>query len=473
MNEARERAIAWLNQAIDLVRTDPQTAYRLSCSAVMVDPSFADGWVFLGCALADLRQWPAAIAAFRKALDVPMGPEPGDMNPTLRHKALYQLGHWLMHNGEFDEAMAVTDRVIALNDDPAVDVPEQNRAFAHTNKGLIASHMYRPAVELASARRGYEMAPDNPQCELGLAFALLFQGQYAEGLKHFTARFPLKLPGYLNLPYPAWTGDEVPCLLVLCEQGLGDTLSFARFVAAAADRVGRVLFVAHPPLVTLLARTFAWHERIEVRPMDTTIPEADAWCSVFNLPVALGLTDAEIEGFTWSGVNVKPVEDRSWLTPGATRHIAIAWAGNPGNEIDRHRTVPLAEFFKLFRVPGVALYSVQVGEAVAELHASGAAGLIKDMSPWIRDARDTAGILNEMDLVIACESFVAHLAGAMSMECWVLLSRLGRDWRVSPFRPHRDALWCPKHRLFRQGESRLWEPVFERVVDALGDWAAR
>jgi hypothetical protein len=115
----------------------------------------------------------------------------------------------------------------------------------------------------------------------------------------------------------------------------------------------------------------------------------------------------------------------------------------------------------------VALYSLQVGERVADLHAAGMAALTRDLSPWLRDAQDTASVVRELDLVISIESFVAHLCGALGKECWVLLSHRGGDWRCG--RTGDRPLWYDRTRLFRQGADGEWGPVFERVVAALGE----
>jgi hypothetical protein len=160
----------------------------------------------------------------------------------------------------------------------------------------------------------------------------------------------------------------------------------------------------------------------------------------------------------------------AWKNPAAAIHVGIAYAGSPDNEIDKWRSIPVAEFLSLHRVPSVQLYSLQVGDRVADVHTIGAAGLIRDMSPWIKDARDTVSIMRELDLIVSVESFVAHLAGSIGKECWVPLSRNGGDWRCG--RSGDRPIWYDRTRLFRQGEDCRWEPVFEDIVQALGERVA-
>lgn len=258
-------------------------------------------------------------------------------------------------------------------------------------------------------------------------------------------------------------------LFVAADQGTGDTLSFARFVPLAAKRVTHLILQVQPEILNLLTDAFASIGNIQVVPLSLEMPHADAWCPIMSLPTALGLTTEEIRDAPQSWTvpfSVTRFDDKpQWMSPAANLHVAISFAGAAANDIDRWRSIPVTHFLELARVPGVQLYSVQVGDRVQDLHAAGAAGLIRDMSPWIKDARDTVKILAEMDLVISCESFVAHLAGAMGVHCWVPLSRNGGDWRCG--RRGLAPIWYEATQLFRQGPDASWPPVFDRIVAEL------
>ena len=461
----RETAIGYYNRALGLTAADPAMAYRHVCSAVAVDPTLADGWAFLGAALSDMGCLPASCAAFRKALACPRGDGAGDLTEAVRFKCLVQLGHRLIDNRCVTMAGLAEARGFTLDALGMGETPAEGRAFAYTNLSLIEGLRGVPDRERTLARIGFELCPE-PATELGLAFALLHNGHYADGLRHFDARFPHTLPSYLNLPWPRWDGGRSGTLLVMCEQGLGDSLSMARFVERAAQRADRVIFQVQPELLRLLARAFEGTPRVEVVPQDHVLPAVDAWCPVFSLPVALGLTDAEIEGARWGGLRAPPVENLSWKRKEAELHVAVAWAGAANNAIDPHRSIPFEALLPLCGIPGVALYSVQAGERAAELHGKGAAALISDMSPWIRDASDTAGILLEMDAVVTCESFVGHLAGALGVRTLLLCSRLGRDWR-SGARLDGKALWYPATEVVRQGDDCAWGPAVAEAVRRL------
>jgi hypothetical protein len=251
-------------------------------------------------------------------------------------------------------------------------------------------------------------------------------------------------------------------LFIVAEQGIGDSISYARFVPATRVRAKRVIFAVQPELVRLLSRVLPG---IEVVPYPKTFPAADAWCAVCSLPHILGLTDLEFEN-----APALPVPRLSppagWKSPGDRFRIGICWGGSKQNDIDKWRSLPGPEpFLGLYEVPGIELYSFQIGERAPELHTSGAAGLIRDLTPWIRDVADSAAILQEMDLVITVETFLGHLAGFMDVPCWVLDSYNGGDYRTG--RDGRKPIWYGKHRIFRQGPAAMWEPVWRDVKRAL------
>lgn len=464
--EARNKSIEFHNQAVQVVGSDKMQAYRLLCSAVTVDPSMAVGWYAMGNALADLKMIPASIAAFRRCLACPEGDLAGDLDAELKAKALVNLGHRLANAGSAEESEVVTAEAIRfLEANPELD--REGRAFAWTNMSLALSVQGRVGESLEFAKAAFEKSQE-PIIETGLAFAYLFAGDYALGLKHFEARFPYRLPAYLSYPYPRWDGERLSgTLFVAADQGIGDTLSMARFVPWAAGRVERVVFQVQPELLRLMAGAFAAWKNVVIEPQSTIFPIADAWCPVMSLPVAMGMTTDQIrdQPQIWVVPRAEMPIANGWKAKGARLHVGIAYAGSPLNEIDQWRSVEVTRFLELCRVTGVQVYSLQVGERTADLHAAGMAALVRDMSPWLRDALDTAAVMRELDLVVSIESFVAHLAGALGKECWVLLSRRGGDWRCG--RSGDRPLWYEKTRLFRQGEDGEWGPVFSRVVEAL------
>jgi hypothetical protein len=308
-----------------------------------------------------------------------------------------------------------------------------------------------------------------PAIEIGLAFAQMYQGKYREGLAHFEARYEYVLRHFLDYPYPQWRGDHNKIVAVMTDQGMGDVISFARFLPAVIERSAFVHIRVHPELVKLLKVQLQRYQNISIEPVPCPYPPADYWTTFMSIPTALDLSTEEIRNApALSCPDFRT--DPSWKSPDRDFHIAVTWTGSNANWINGHRSFPMEQLLELYRIPGIQLYSLQVdqgqpGEPSMQIHEKGAATLIRDMRPYIRDVTDTMAILREMDLVVTCESILGHIAGLMNMDCFIPYSYNGGDFRTG--RSEGPVLWYPKHRVFKQKSDALWEPVFERIILAV------
>jgi hypothetical protein len=155
----------------------------------------------------------------------------------------------------------------------------------------------------------------------------------------------------------------------------------------------------------------------------------------------------------------------SWKVSDTKLHIGIQWAGAKKNDIDQWRTLPLTEFLNLYKVPGIQLYGLQVDDHKQDLVSFCCESLVRDLSPWISDLVDTVSILNNLDMVICCESALAHIAGALNKEVWIPYSFHSHDYRLG--HDGSAILWYKNHRLFIQDRDMRWDRVFDRIVQAL------
>ena len=449
----RASAVQFYNQAVTAAQdsSNPnhlQIAYQLFSSACMTDPTLGQAFYQSGNNNSDLNCLHAAIANWRRALQC-------EMTDEERAKALVNLG-WRLHSlGREQEALEASRAAIAL---------QPNLALAWLNLSLIYGIMDDDIQSVLAARRAFELDPSDVHNEIALAFALLFAGSYQEGFKHFEKRFEWRLKNFLQFPYPKWEGEADRTVYLVADQGLGDTLSFARFVERACKRAKYVHAAVQSELLRVFMHAFAHIPNLNLLPQPHPFPAADCWTTFVSLPYALKLDDKQIRD--QQGIDLPYFQMPSnWKVPGRKLHIGIAWAGSPLNDIDKHRNIPVTQFFELYRVPDIQLYSLQVGERSKELQDAGGAALVRDLSPYLRDVCDTLSILRDLDLVITVESALGHIAGAANKECWIPYSFAGRDWRIG----NRDdrVLWYPKHRTFRQDEDMRWDGPFEMIEAAL------
>lgn len=437
------------------VPTNQDHAYQLLASACFADPAWGHAFYVNGCTASDLTRPHASVGLFRRALE-------GDLDVDERPKALTNLAWELMKIGGHREAVDHLHEALRLN--PKLSLPYMHLSMCHQIFG-------ETKIAVGYAKKCFELADPNdgqgyPIAEFQLAFALLFDGQYAVGLKHFESRFAARLHNFLSYPYPKWRGERDKTLFLVADQGLGDTLSYARFVRAAADRCRFIHMCVQSELRRVFEHAFRDLHNINFMPSPSNFPgDADAWSTFVSLPFALGLTDDEIK----AAPNIempRPPMPAHWKVPDRKFHVGIAWAGSPLNDIDKHRNIPIHHFMELLRVEGVQLYSLQVDAKKSDLNLWGFAPLIRPLDGYIRDVADSASLLQELDLVITVESALGHICSMCDRECWIPYSFLGRDYRLGA-NEQADRLWTPKHRVFQQSEDMRWESVFERIVGAL------
>ena len=429
-------------------------AYQLMASASYADPTWGHALYANACAASDLLRPHASTALFRRALEC-------EQTPNERHKTLTNLAWELMKIGGHKEAVDLLHEAIDL--EPQSPLPYMHLGMCHQTFGQMTTSVScaRKCLELTSKddTKGYAIA------EFQLAFALLFNGNYAEGLKYFEARFPARLPQYLLYPYPKWKGEHGKTLFLVADQGLGDTLSYARFVDLASKRCRYIHMCVQAELRRVFEHAFRHLPNINFMPSPSNFPgDADAWSTFVSLPFALDLSDEKIKSAPCIDVPRPPMSNQ-WKVSDRKFHIGIAWAGSPLNDIDKHRNIPIHHFVELYRVPGIQLYSLQVDQKKSDLNLWGFAPLIRDLSGYIRDVADTYSILPELDLIITVESALGHICSMGDHECWVGYSWLGRDYRAGPF--GEAHLWTPKSKFFQQTDDMRWEPVFDRIVEAL------
>jgi hypothetical protein len=263
---------------------------------------------------------------------------------------------------------------------------------------------------------------------------------------------------------PAWNGEAFPdrTLLLHWEQGLGDTLMFVRYASRVKRLGGRVLLLAQPSLADLVA-TCPGVDQVIVHLAD--LPSFDLQSPLLSLPrvfrTSLDSIPAEIPYLDVPGQvpNRQAIAAVLAAAHGRTR-LGIAWAGSPTHTRDKQRSLPVDALAPLGALSGVAWYSFQKDqEPPASLPG------VFPLAPLLGNFSDTAYALSGMDLVLAADTALAHLAGAMGIPTLLLLPYapdfrwlLGRD----------DSPWYPSMRLFRQPRPEDWSAVIRMVLRKLG-----
>lgn len=275
---------------------------------------------------------------------------------------------------------------------------------------------------------------------------------------------------------PRWTGGPAPAsLLVLDEQGMGDTLQFMRFLPRLVAGGTEVTFVTHRRLFSLIR---SMGVPLELRAMDVagSVAGIEAWTPLLNLPGAMGLQSADLE-MERPYIVAEPeriARWRDWLGTEGFR-VGIAWQGNPKAPVDAGRSSPLSALAPLASLPGVRLISLQHGVGTDQLAEVPFGSRITVPGPDF-DAGpdaflDTAALMMSLDLVVTVDSAVAHVAAALGRPVIFALQERDADWRWIPRQS--TTRWYPSATLMHQDRHGDWWSAFVKIADEVRRRAGR
>ena len=344
-------------------------------------------------------------------------------------------------------------------------------ATAWNNLGLALTACNRLPEAIESLRKAIALRPDFGQAHWNLALALLAYGQFREGWHEYDWRLRLpELAGSAPMPAtPRWSGEDVDgkTLLLVAEQGIGDTLQFARFAEPIAARGARVLMHAPERLSRLL---------MSVPGVNGVSGTSDAFASHdlhVPLPSVPGVLGIDVETIPTSvpylGIDEhrgRTVGDEVMRIAGRARKVGISWAGARHHSYDRRRSCPLARLSPLFETTGIAWFSLQKGAGEEEMATVANASRLACLDAR-NDIDGTAALIAAMDLVICVDTSIAHFGGALARPTWVLLP-FAPDWRWGM--SGTESVWYPTVRLFRQVQRGDWISVVTKVQASLADW---
>ncbi|WP_170295967.1 tetratricopeptide repeat protein [Azospirillum brasilense] len=475
---------AWHHLGVALQRIgDLDTAMALA-QAVALLPEDATARLNLGRAHYDAGRWDAAVAALRGALALdPANDDALELFAAARRRT----------NGE-GETVTALRRLLRLSPDTAngwyaLSLAEPGalgslrRALAlqpnHRNALSGLANRLRDRREVSASLRLHDRAvrlqPANAEARWNRSLARLLAGDLTGGWEDYEARwdvadFPTKPRG---LPQPLWSGEDIAGQTILLheEQGRGDAIQFVRYAPLAAARGARVLLEVGADLVSLF-RSLPGVERVFAR--GEALPAFDWQCPLLSLPRAFA-TRLETIPAAVPYLTADPARAAVWRErlvggqEGDGLKVGLVWAGNPHFAGDRERSPGLEALAPLLAVPGCRFFGLQVGPGHDDLERRAMPPSFTDLAPEIRDFADTAAIMASLDLVVSSCTAPAHLAGALGVPVWVLLSHTP-DWRWLLDRA--DNPWYPTARLYRQPRPGDWAEVTEEIAATLAERAA-
>ncbi|WP_144111527.1 tetratricopeptide repeat protein [Paraburkholderia sp. BCC1886] len=397
----------------------------------------------------------------------------------------YNLALTLHHHDCLDDAAVSYRRTLEL---------EPEHSAAHNNLGRV----YGDLGLLADAERHYRhaigLAPGNLVARNNLSMLLLATGRFDEAWPLFEDRWvsfkrsdgqPARVP--VQVPLPRWAGERWhdggiepratrQRLLVLHEQGFGDSLQFVRYLPLllGLGRFEKVAYVCPLPLRRLYEHSLCarWPGLVMLDAVPADLVEWDCYCPLMSLPMAFG-TRVDTIPAAAPYLQAETGRATAWRRrlealpqsqPSMLR-VGVVWAGgHSGIAVDRQRSLSFAQIAPLLAIPHIHWISLQKTDDLAKRPDTNPH--LTDWTDQLHDFADTAALISQLDLIISVDTSVAHLAAALGKPVW-LLNRFAGCWRWLNARD--DSPWYPTLRLFTQPARGDWHSVLARVAAALPD----
>ncbi len=361
----------------------------------------------------------------------------------------------------FDDACLAFDRAIELR---------PNYIEARSNKGAALYYAHRFDEAEVQLRETIRMEPDEPGPHYNLASMLLCQGRLLEGFQEYEWRWKTeKWPPMRDYKTrTVWQGERIDnqTLFVWHEQGIGDTIQFFRLISEVAKLNCEVEVEVQPELHRLLIASNGL-PNVRFHRAGEQPPPFDLHVPLLSLPRLLQVQYETMPAFK-PYLRPRGFELDDWrrklksLTPEKKRkkkRIGIVWKGNPKHPADYQRSMAWEQFRPIVdeHKDRFQFFTLQPGTEAG--HPA-----VIDLGGHLKDFGVTAAVISNLDLIIAVDTSVLHLAGALGKRVWTLLAHTA-DWRW--ITGEEKTKWYPAMTLFWQKKPGVWEDVIHEVIEML------
>jgi tetratricopeptide (TPR) repeat protein len=343
-------------------------------------------------------------------------------------------------------------------------VQQPDSASAFNNYGNVLREMGFPARAQPFLEHAIRIDPANETARLNLAVCYLLQGNYQQGWPAYEDRWNFEhLKGKLpQLPRPRWKGENLAgkTILVIGEQGLGDTVQFLRFITNLYQTGACVVLVVDPAVVSLCGS----HSQLKVFAFGDVLPEYDYWTPIMSIPGVLNITLDQLAS-SLNYLSANPQLISGWQQRLGQRRrlrVGFSWSGRRDTWIHQHKSVPFQQITELIRYnTNYEWVNLQIDATDEESQVLQEVGCAT-YPGTISCVADSAALITCMDVVVSVDTLVSHLAAALGKPTWIMLNHYGTDWRWLLNRA--DSPWYPTAKLFRQPTIGNWGPVMTDIT---------
>ncbi|CAB3758082.1 MULTISPECIES: tetratricopeptide repeat protein [Burkholderia] len=437
------------------VRQWPEAAENLYRVALSIDGRRKDIQDNLIGLLLDLRKFRDAIEMCRRV----MVDRPDDV------ELAHYLGVALHQLDQLKDAEEVYRSVLREN-------PQHH--LAHSNLGVALRGMGRHGEAEQAYRDAIAICPDESFHHVNLSTLLLEMGRWDEGWEANERRLPSISNEFMSRSVSAnirqWQGEALhkKSLLVIREQGFGDEIQMARYVAILKKAgAGRIILACSSELRTLF-KSIPGVDEVISSVKELGRHRYDFWTLIFSLPYILKTRpDSVPNKIPYISPSKNLVKKWRKEIPTGSMRVGLVWKGAQKHEADMFRSLSSFSILApLWKVKGVSYISLQKERGRKEISELHNVQPVCDLGGKIDNFDDTAAIVKQLDLVITVDTSMAHLCGALGVPCWVLLSAARTDWRWAGSRD--TSIWYPNTlKLYRQTQRGDWRSVVDNIVSDL------
>lgn len=375
--------------------------------------------------------------------------------------AVFNYGSALHRTGEYSKAYALYKKAYALAE--LHDRSWVAQTVHHC--GIAARALGENEKAAAWYQQAYGLTKD-PTILRDRALSILASGDLMEGFKAFeirkeAAKYKAEKNGKLvtqaRLPDGViqWDGESLvgKTVVVYHEEGSGDFIQFCRYIPMLRHQLGvaKIYLTGQvPDLLDLVADHIA---------VDGIVPlsgpfECDYVIGSMSIPWRIGLTKDRVTGAPYFKTEAAKIPRRGKL------NVGLIWRGNPAYGMDHHRSMSFTEYVPLLDMPGIAFYSLQCGPASLEVTNLGFDGFVANLEPLCKTWRDTAKLIQSLDVLVTVDTACAHLAGALGKPVYTLVTN-ACDWRWN--RKSQRTEWYDSMWVIRQKKTDDWAPCIAEV----------
>lgn len=333
------------------------------------------------------------------------------------------LGCAYKHIGRDESALHCYEKALALE-------PEQPDILAGVAGFWVNKNESQKVIDYS--RQALALNSGHDAAHMHLALGLMEQGKYAEAWPHYEHRWETLERVNDKRPYkaPMWDGKFVNTLAIHGEQGLGDEILFMSLLYKVRGLAENIVIECAQKLIPVFTEAFGLSCYKDHASLIAAEGEPDAYISMASLPRLVGLPDG------------RPFLKRHYTPYRPRPKIGIAWKGGTLRTNIKQRTIPKEALDPILAIPGLDFVEVQYGEGdnFDELQAK----------------------IADCDLVISVCQTAVHQAGAMGVDCWVLVPEHAA-WRYCS---HDMMPWYRSVRFFKQYNSD-WQMAIEEVAASL------